>query len=199
MCSTEDQIDEIDEKKVGQDSKRKVGRCGIENVTYVITCHTCKKEGKIAKYFGETSGTAYLRGLKHIEDRRLQKDDSPLYKHDMVCHPKELDGAEYYMEVDRKHTKPLQRQVREMTMIDMRKVDIILNSKNEYNGGRLPRVVIENERRKGVEEKEGLEIVDKTAEEVNMNEVRIIGMVHRVSRRKERKRKEEKTSGRGRL
>ena len=37
-----------------------------------------------------------------------------------------------------------------------------------------------------------MEVVDTTAEEVNMNEVKIIGMVHRVSRNKREKGKKGK-------
>ena len=68
------------------DSKRKVGGCGREGVTYIITCHTCAKKGRNVKYIGETSRTGYIRGLEHLRDKESKKDDSPLAKHDELFH-----------------------------------------------------------------------------------------------------------------
>ena len=47
------------------------------------------------------------------------------------------------MKVIEKHKSPLTRQVHEGVEIETNGADIILNSKSEWNGSRLPRIVIE--------------------------------------------------------
>ena len=47
------------------------------------------------------------------------------------------------MRVERQHQTPFSRQISEAVAIDTCKADIILNSKAEYNGEKVPRVVLE--------------------------------------------------------
>ena len=128
--------EEKGEERSNMDAKRKVGGCRKEGITYSITCYTCQKSGKVAKYLGETSRTCYLKGIEHMEGRAACKEDNPLYKHDQLYHQIHQDGGEYYMEMDRQFLRPLQRQTREMVLIEMSKIDILLNSKSEYNGSK---------------------------------------------------------------
>ena len=89
----EDDEIEMDSNDIRTDgSKRKIGRCGLESVS-----HTCEKAGKKAIYYGETSRTAYLRGLDHLEGRTQKREDIPLYKHDMVSHPDRKQGEDYFL------------------------------------------------------------------------------------------------------
>ena len=62
----------------------------------------------------------------------------------MICNVTQgrKGGAEYYMQIDRKYDRPMQRQLREMVAIEMDRGDMIINSKNEYMSARVPRLVI---------------------------------------------------------
>ena len=49
----------------------------------------------------------------------------------------------YIMRVVQSHKRAVTCQVQEATMIDRSKANVILNSKSEYNGARLPRIRME--------------------------------------------------------
>ena len=118
------------------------------------------------------------------------KEDSPLHKHNVEYHPNKRGGAEYYMEVDREFQKPMQRQLREMIVIEMYQGDILLNSKNEYQSARVPRVVLEGvdvnkQREKGRRERVmEEEVEDKTGQEVIMEEDRIVDLARKKEDKK---------------
>ena len=81
-----------------------------------------------------------------MEGRVACKQDNALFMHDCLHHPTKISGgAEYFMELDKQFMTPLQRQSREMILIESRRLDILMNSKSEYNGSKVPRVVIEGE------------------------------------------------------
>ena len=73
--------------------ERKVGTCQNENITYKIMCQTCLNERRDSHYIGESSRTAYIRGLEHLRDRAKKKDDSVLNKHDQNHHPTLIGGG----------------------------------------------------------------------------------------------------------
>ena len=54
-----------------------------------------------------------------------------------------VEAGKYNMTVLRQHKKPLGRQIQESTEIETSKSDIILNSKVEYNGSRVPKIILE--------------------------------------------------------
>ena len=94
-----------------------------------------------AEYTGETSRTAYLRGREHWEGLESEKEKNPLWKHCMEKHGG--TKVNFNMKVLRSHRTPLSRQVHESVEIDSSKADIVMNSKGEWNGSRLPRIIIE--------------------------------------------------------
>ena len=47
------------------------------------------------------------------------------------------------MTLVRTHKRPLNRQIHEATAIDTSNAHIIMNSKNEYNGAKVPRITVE--------------------------------------------------------
>ena len=117
------------------------GNCQQESVVYVITCMECEKNNVRAEYTGETSRTAFLRGREHIDGLEKENEDNALWKH---CHQKhDKNKVNFRMKVLRGHRSPLTRQVQEGVEIDCSKAGIVMNSKGEWNGSRLPRIRIE--------------------------------------------------------
>ena len=106
------------ETGVVSNSEKQTGTCQFENITYKIVCQTCKNMKKDAHYIGETSRTAYVRGIEHQRDRVKMIEDSVLNKHDQNQHPGLAGGASYYMVVLNRHMRPLQRQVDESVKIE---------------------------------------------------------------------------------
>ena len=95
----------------------------------------------LAQYWGESSRTGYLRGKEHWANHNKKTDDSPLHKHDLIHH--QGVKGNYHMKILQKHNKPLDRQMHEATLIECSKANILMNSKGEYHGARVPRVVVE--------------------------------------------------------
>ena len=121
--------------------KGKGGNCQQENVVYRIICSECGKSGTKAEYTGETSRTAYLRGREHLDGLEKENGKNALWKHCATVQ----SGAkvEFRMKVIRSHKSPMTRQVHESIEIEHSKANIIMNSKGEWNGSRIPRVVVE--------------------------------------------------------
>ena len=121
----------------------KPATCGRENVVYRISCDTCAQQEPPVKahYFGETARTGFLRGQEHLSGQQKELEENPLSKHDKIHH----GGAhnKYSMKVIRTHKKPLGMQIHESTEIQHSTADILLNSKGEFNGPRIPRITIE--------------------------------------------------------
>ena len=108
---------------------------------YQISCQECGGRSKKSEYTGETSRTAYLRGREHLEGLAEEKEDNPLWKHCLSDHGGEKVG--FRMKVLRGHRSPLTRQIHEAVQIQYSTADVVMNSKGEWNGARIPRVVIE--------------------------------------------------------
>ena len=115
--------------------------CQKESVCYMLSCDRCKAKGCKAEYCGESARTTYLRGLEHSQDHQKSLEDNALHKHDVLHHAGEV--GTYSMRVLRQHRKPLARQMQEATQIENSDANIIMNSKCEYNGSRVPRVTME--------------------------------------------------------
>ena len=67
------------------DSKQ-LGKCQVEGVCYSLTCKGCKANNKASTYIGETSRTAYERGLEHIRGHENEEEDNCLWKHSVEDH-----------------------------------------------------------------------------------------------------------------
>ena len=91
---------------------------------------------KMLKYYEESSRTGYLHGREHSHGQANKLEDNPLWKHDEVHHLG-VQGS-YSMCILRKHSKPLSRQMHEATEIECSEAHVLLNSKGEYNGHRVP-------------------------------------------------------------
>ena len=67
-------------------SRGKPGMCEKNSVGYRISCESCQGRGKWAHYEGQTSRNVYSRELKHQENLKYEKEDSPLWKHCVLEH-----------------------------------------------------------------------------------------------------------------
>ena len=119
----------------------KGGNCQKEGIVYKITCQECKRKQVSSHYIGESSRTAFLRGQEHLEDLHSKRSDKPLWKHCVDEHGGKI--VEFTMKVVRSHRTPLTRQIHESVEIENSSSQILMNSKGEYNGSRIPRIVIE--------------------------------------------------------
>ena len=141
----------------------KGGNCQQENIVYRITCLECERRQVKAEYTGETSRTAYLRGREHVEGLRNNNPKNALWKHCSQDHGGK--EADFKMKILRSHKTPLTRQVHEGVEINSSKADIIMNSKGEWNGSRIPRVVIEVGEKIQDDEDDGTMTVTRQARE----------------------------------
>ena len=101
-----------------------------------------KKKIRIHKYIGETSRSAFERGLEHLTALDRLEEDSHMLKHIVDKHrDREVDEIKFGMKVVSYTRSPLERQVLESVKIqEERKRNLILNSKAEYSRCTLPRL-----------------------------------------------------------
>ena len=126
---------------VAKKDKHKAAACGRESVVYMMSCDKCAEADIKAHYYGESARTGFIHGKEHLHGQKKVAEENPLAKHDIIHH----GGmpCSYSMRIVRKHKKALERQIHEATCIQSSKADILLNSKNEWNGPRVPRISVE--------------------------------------------------------
>ena len=66
-----------------------------------------------------------------------------MVKHMVEIHMEDEEEPEFRMTVLKSHRRALQRQISEAVQIQLCKSKYIMNSKSEWNGTRLPRVIVE--------------------------------------------------------
>ena len=93
-------------------------------------------------YWGESSKTAYWRGLQHTSDYFRKQENSHMWKHVSETHPgEEPKDIKFGMSVVRQHFSAFSRQIFEAVLI-FRAGDNVLNSKAEYNRSKVPRLSV---------------------------------------------------------
>jgi hypothetical protein len=117
----------------------KPGQCSKPGAGYRQTCIDCQEAGVTATYEGETSRTAYQRGLEHASDVEKKSEDSPLWKHSTIHH--ESNPARFQMEVTGLHRSAMERLSNEIVRIKISNSTIVMNSKNDWAQPALVRVV----------------------------------------------------------
>jgi hypothetical protein len=120
-------------------SGSKPGRCDKAGIGYRQTCVPCRDNGVQATYEGESSRTAYARGLEHERDLETETDDSPLWKHCVIHHQEQK--VKFEMEVTGVHRRAMYRLTDEIVRIKTSNSSIVLNSKNYWAQPQLTRVV----------------------------------------------------------
>ena len=117
------------------------GDCRRRNVVYRTSCLACRANGKESSYYGESSRTAFERGLEHARDFLTNQEDSHMYNHYVEEHHLEKkEGIKFEMKILKNHFSAVSRQVHEAVVIRRgSKAGInILNSKFEYSRCILP-------------------------------------------------------------
>ena len=142
---------------------------------YKTTCLDCKeKTGKIVEYYGETSKTAYERGLNHTYDFWTGTEDSHMYKHQTEVHAEQENPPEFSMTVLKKHSSAFRRQIHEAVVVEMKEKNGILNSKGIYDRCSLPRLTVkwkDREIRELENEIEKVKTRKKKREEIDQEKV----------------------------
>ena len=127
------------------------GMCKFRSITYETSCRPCREVHQKEKiYIGESARSAFERGNEHLNDYKVKKEDSHMFKHFCDEHSSEVTRPEFKMRVLKCHKTPLYRQVHEAILIAQNE-PITLNAKNEYNRCLLPRLSVmigEHENRK---------------------------------------------------
>ena len=134
------------------------------------------KKIKLSKYIGETSRSAYERGLEHLKDFEDIKVESHMIKHYIENHEGEgMAEMEFGMRIVRKPRTAFNRQVAESVLIQSNKNHHILNSKSEYNRCALPRLATKIGE-ENLAKLEKLRREEKAAEQEFENKVRSLRM-----------------------
>ena len=95
---------------------------------------------KTYKYIGESSRSAYERGLEHLKDVKNLDSGSHMLKHIIRHHLKESEPTEFRMKVISSHYSAFNRQISEAVLIKKNEGKYLLNSKAEYNRCSLPSI-----------------------------------------------------------
>ena len=95
------------------------------------------------RYIGETSRSAYERGVEHFKDLEFTRSTSHMLKHAVIHHP-DLDPnrVEFRMKILSSHQSAFERQIREAVLIQKYSGVRLMNSKLEYNRCSIPRIIV---------------------------------------------------------
>ena len=100
-------------------------------------------EGPLFSYIGETSRSAYERGLEHLKDLEFRRVKSHYLRHAVEFHPNiPPESLDFRMKVLSSHKTAFERQIREAVIIDMESGPYLMNSKIEYSRCLLPKMSI---------------------------------------------------------
>ena len=91
-------------------------QCTTEGVGYTLECWTCRLEGTIHRYIGETSRSPFQRGKEHDQEIKDGKKTHPMTIHFLEAHNGQQQ--EVLMGVVKKAATALERQVWESVTID---------------------------------------------------------------------------------
>ena len=127
--------------------------CFKRSIVYESSCELChpggtkeKDGGKMIRsgkgcYTGESSRSMYERTREHADDARRMERDSHQVKHWFLEHPGEADPPKFRFRVIGSFKDAMSRQVKEAIRIQNRPGS--LNSKGEFGGGVITRLVVE--------------------------------------------------------
>ena len=125
---------------------------------------TRNEEVQKFKYIGETSRSAFERGVEHYKDLEFTRPNSHMLKHAVIHHP-DLDPRmiDFRMKILSIHQTAFERQIREAVMIHKYTGTRLMNSKTEYNRCSIPRIVMKTGNKDS--EKDIMIEIEKTADE----------------------------------
>ena len=130
--------EKVVEKDPPKETCKTLPACNTEGVVYALDCQTCRKEGNIREYVGESSCSGFQRGQEH--KRNIDKG--------VVAHPvvqpfwEEHKGQrqEVIMRIRSRHIRALSRQVEEYVLIEKLSgvAENCLNNKSEWAETKIP-------------------------------------------------------------
>ena len=114
--------------------------CDKENVTYRIQCkEDCKKRDI---YKGETSYSAYTRGLEHIKKYQENDPNSMLQNHSQSVH--QGNRIEFQMDIlGTYHRDATLRQISEGIEIEKTPPARLMNTRSEWNSSLIPQCTVQ--------------------------------------------------------
>ena len=129
-------------------------KCSVRNVLYTGECLECVngngKDIETVKtctdmiYVGETSRSLGERALEHIEGGQRLDTNNFITKHWLNRHNDLTTPPTFRFTVVRVHKDPMSRCLDEALMIEKANENLkILNSKNEWSGGKISRITVE--------------------------------------------------------
>ena len=114
--------------------------CNKENIVYQISCkENCNNHDV---YKGETSYSAFTRGLEHLTKYESRDTNSMLHNHCETYH----NGRRVKFKMDilkTFHKDPTSRQIREGIEIEQTPKRRLMNTKNEWNSSQIPQISIQ--------------------------------------------------------
>ena len=167
--------------------RSKPGGCQKEGIVYSLTCQECLSKGILAQYHGESARSGWTRGLEHLSLLENEDDSSPLWKHCVEHH--ENIKVQFSMKVEKSHQSPMTRQIHESCAIEHSKSVILMNSKSEWGGQKIPRIVVQVQGKDQLEEEEIQVKKPKVKKKVSNNKR---SQAQSCTRASKRARKEEK-------
>lgn len=144
--------------------------CKTRSTVYRTTCLLCKADNKRTTYTGETGRTTYERLSEHVEDAMTGREKSHMIKHMKTNHKPDIQKltwndirTKFKFEIIAQHTRPLQRQLREATLIQKEKQggNQVMNDKREYNRCIIPTLMVEDPRLSSPKAGECLQMTDE--------------------------------------
>ena len=121
------------------------GNCDQENVVYRGQCMICDENNTKSIYIGETSRSAYVRGLQHRRAiyEPTKHQHNAFARHMIDHHPQKTPA--FKIDVINSYKSPLERQISEGVQIANMKCDIILNSKFDHYQPAFNRIIFTNQ------------------------------------------------------
>ena len=125
---------------------------------------TSDKEIVKFKYIGETSRSAFERGVEHFKDLEYTRSKSHMLKHAVIHHP-DLNpkNVEFGMKIISSHRSAFERQITEAVLINRYSGYRIMNSKLEYNRCSIPKISLKTGNKE--DSKDMMLEIEKTANE----------------------------------
>ena len=126
------------------------GRGGLHHhrsgAVYKGDCTLCLQTQIEARYWGETSRSAYCRTLEHVKAIESRDEKNAFSKHLSLHHPEEEGNTDAFkFSLVELHKQPLPRLTSESCFIHTNTADLPMNSKAEWHQPTVGRVVVTRE------------------------------------------------------
>ena len=114
--------------------------CNKGNINYRISCaEGCEKKDV---YEGETSYSAYTRGLEHLKKLEKKHPKSMLYNHCQTQHQGNI--VQFKMDITGTfHKDSTLRQITEGIQIERREPRRLMNTRSEWNSSLIPQCTVQ--------------------------------------------------------